>query len=164
MRKNVICLLLVSTSVFAQKAKPPLHFAVASDSFVASGRWIPSNPKDKAAYPSEVEIDCDAKMRMCIEAAAEYFSGHPHVSIDYFKIMKWDASGIIASSSSGICMTRTMLISFADKSISDTHSEKVLDKDKKGACAFFGASGTEIDVFVVKGSDKWETDPYGSGK
>ncbi|PWT82922.1 MAG: hypothetical protein C5B58_07340 [Acidobacteria bacterium] len=165
MRKSVICLLLVSVSVSAQKtAQKYLHFAVAPGIFVSSGRWVPSNPKDKAAFPSEVEIDCDAQTRMCIEATAEYFAGHPHVSIDYFDIMKWDANGIVASSSSAICMTRTILVSFADKSISDTHSEKVLDKDKKGACASIRASGTETDVFVVKGSDKWEADPYGAGK
>jgi hypothetical protein len=157
-------LLVVSASGYAQKAKPALHFNVQGDSFVASGRWVPSDPKDKAAHPSEVEIDCDGKLKMCIEATAEYYSGHPHVSIDYLDIRKWDANGIIATSDSGICMTRTVLISFADKSLSDTHSMKAIDKDLKGACASFGASGTEIDVFVVKGSDGWEADPYGASK
>jgi hypothetical protein len=161
MQARFICLVLASTVAYAQQTKPALHFGVKDDSFYTSGRWVPSDPKDKAAHPSEVEIDCNGQQKICIEATAEYYSGHPHVSIDYLDITKWDTNGIIATSSSGICMTRTVLISFATMSISDTHSLKVLDKNVKGACAYFGASDTEIDIFVVKGSDKWEANPYG---
>lgn len=157
-------LLTISLAAGAQTAKPNLYFAFDKNSFSSTGRWIPSDTKDKAANPAETEIDCDRLSRTCIEASAEYYGGHPHVSIDYFEITKWDADGIVARSSSGICMTRTLLISFADKSLSDTHAAKVMDKDKADACASFGASGTEIDVFVVKNSPKWQSNPYGSNE
>jgi hypothetical protein len=156
-----IVLTMLSASLSAQKVKPNLYFGVDSKSFSTNGRWMPSDFKDKAAYPSETEIDCDRQSKTCVEATAEYFSGHPHVSLTYFEVVKWDENGIMATSASGICMTETMLISFSDKTITDTHSIKKLNDDKKEACKFLGASGTETDIFVIKNSDRWNADPYG---
>ena len=165
MRKSLAGVLLaIFSAAGAQTAKPNLYFAFDSKSFSSTGRGVPSDTKDKAANPAETEIDCDRLAKRCIEASAGYYGGHPHVSIDYFQITKWDADGIIARSSSGICMTRTLLISFADKSLSDTHAAKVMDKEKADACSFFGASGTEIDVFVVKNSPTWQSNPYGASE
>jgi hypothetical protein len=159
--KRLAVVLLLSASVYAQKALPNLHFAVDSKSFYAAGRWMPSDPKKKSDFPSETEINCDRQSMTCVEATAEYYSGHPHVSLDYFGIVKWDENGIIATSSSGICMTVTMLISFTDKSISATHSIKKMDNDLKEACKSLGASETMVDAFVVKNSERWNADPYG---
>ncbi len=158
----IASVLLLSASVYAQKVPLSLHFAADSKSFYAVGRWIPSDPKEKAAFPSETEIDCDHQSRTCVEATAEYYYGHPHVSLVYFEVVKWDENGIVASSSSGICMTETMLISFSDKSISNTHSIKKMENDKREACKSFGASGTASELFVVKNSERWNSDPYGS--
>jgi hypothetical protein len=153
---------LFTTLLPTQDKKPPLYFDWDANSFSTNGRWIPSDPKKKAAYPSETEIDCDSHSKTCVEATAEYFSEHPHVSLSYFQVVKWDLNGIIATSADGICMTRTMVISYADRSISDTYSTKQLDEEKRKACKFFGATGTSSDVFVIKNSDRWIADPYGS--
>jgi len=37
----------------------------------------------------------------CTEATADYFSGDPHISVVYFKIVKWDGNGIVAPSAEG---------------------------------------------------------------
>ena len=152
---------MLTATLSAQKVKPPLYFFVTSDGFSATGRWVPSDPKDKAAFPSETEIICDHGSKSCIEATAELFSGHPHVSTAFYQVVKWDENGLIASSEDGICMEQTLLISFPDKTISNRHSAKKLSDDKKGACKFFGASGTETAEFVIKNSARWIADPYG---
>jgi hypothetical protein len=162
MRNKLVALsMLLSLCAYAQKIKPPLYFSADSKSFSATGRWVPSNQKDKAAFPSETEIDCDRSSKTCVEADAEYYSGHPHVSITYFEIAKWNENQIIATSSSGICMEQTILISIPDKTISNTHSMKKLDAPKKEACSTIGASGTQADLFIVKNSPQWNSDPYG---
>jgi len=156
------CMMLLPACLCGQKSTPSLHFFVDISNLSASGRWIPANPKDKAAYPSEVQIDCERKSKTCVEATAEYYGGHPHASLSYFQILKWDENGIIATSADAICDTRTLLVSFPDKAISATSSPKPLTEDAKGACKTFGAMDSEIDLFVVKGSQKWQDDPYGS--
>jgi hypothetical protein len=162
MLNRVLILLLITTTPPAQKIKPRLYFAVDAHSFSANGRWIPSDPKDKAANPSETQIDCDHQSKTCTEATAEYYSGHPHVFLNYFEVVKWDENGIVATSANAVCLTETLLISFADKSVSNTHSLKKLDNDKKEACKFLGFVGTETDLFIIKNSDPWLADPYGS--
>jgi hypothetical protein len=153
--------LLMSLPAYSQAYKPTLYFFADSSGFSATGRWVPSDIKDKAAYPSETEIDCDRPSKTCTEATAEYYSGHPHVSLTYFAIVKWDENEIVATSSSSICMVQTILVSIPDKTISETHSIKKLDAEKKEACQSFGASGTSTDAFVVKNSPQWKADPYG---
>lgn len=123
---------------------------------------LTSDLKDKAAHPSETQIDCDHKSKTCIEATAEYRFDHPHVFLNYFEVVKWDENGIVATSDSAVCITETLLISFGDKSVSNTHSAKTLDNDKKEACKFLGFVGTETDRFIIKNSDQWIADPYGS--
>ncbi len=81
---------------------------------------------------------------------------YPHISVIYLRVIKWGKDGIIATSDSGICMTITMQIVFAEKSISSTHSMKQLNEKTKGACKSFGAEKTQVDIFVVKGSPRWD--------
>ncbi len=136
---------------------------IAADSFSATGKWVskPSNPKNEP-FPQEVEIDCFKGKHgdVCVEATAEYYMGHPHISVSYLDILKWDKDGIVAIDSSGVCMTNTVLINFADQSISDTVSLKKLTDETKSACAFFGAGQSESLVFVLKGSDQWNEEHW----
>ncbi|HWT66117.1 MAG TPA: hypothetical protein VN151_08380 [Terracidiphilus sp.] len=159
--KLVLLLMLPSMCANAQKIEPNLYFFMDSNSFSGTGRWVPSNSNEKAAYPSETEIDCNRISKTCIEATAEYYSGHPHVSVAYFAIVTWDAQQIIATSSDAICMVQTIIVSVPDKTISETHSIKKMSPEKAQACETFGASGTQTDVFVVKNSPRWKSDPYG---
>jgi hypothetical protein len=72
-----------------------------------------------------------------------------------FQNPQWDSNGIIATSSAGVCMTQTMMVSFAEKNIQMTHSMKELAEEQKKACNFFGAEKTAQDIFVLRGSDRW---------
>jgi len=82
-----------------------------------------------------------------VEATAELYMAYPHISVIYLRVIKWGKDGIIATSDSGICMTITMQIVFA---------EKQLNEKTKGACKSFGAEKTQVDIFVVKGSPRWD--------
>lgn len=159
--KVVAVVILLSAYACAQPVKPTLYFFSDSKSFSATGRWVPSDSKEKVAYPSETQMDCDRASKTCVEATAEYYSGHPHVSLAYFAIAKWDAQQIVATSSDAICMVQTVVVSFSDKTISETHSIKKMNHEKEQACEAFGAGGTQIDVFVVKNSPRWKDDPFG---
>jgi hypothetical protein len=53
-------------------------------------------------------------------------------------------------------MTLTMQVSVADKHITLAHALKRLDADKAKACKAFGAEKTTEDIFVLKGSPRWE--------
>ncbi len=164
MGRKLLLLCVFSTVALAQTTtvkQPPLYFGVSPDDFSGTGRWIPSNSAEKAAFPSETQIDCDRRTSTCVEATAEYFYGHPHVNLDYFEVLKWSEDGIIASSSNGICMVRTVQITFATKAISGTDTVKKLDAGKKGACTTLGASKDASDTFVIKNSARWLADPYG---
>ncbi len=151
--KTMLAILFFAVPLSA--ANDVLYFSFDKDSFSATGKWVSADPKEKPAFPSETEIDCFKGNAMCTEATAAYYMGHPHVTLDYLQVVKWDKDGIIATSSSGTCMTVTMLVGFAERSISSTHSMKQLDDEQKKACKFFGAEKTEEDVFVVKGSERW---------
>ncbi|SRR5260370_167868 len=132
-----------------------LFFVYDKDSFSATGNWIPADSKEKPAFPSETEIDCFRNGMNCVEATAESYMDHPHVTLNYLHVIRWDKDGIIATDSSGICMTVTIQISFADKHISSTHSVKQLDDRTKESCKFFQADQTQEDIFVIKGSERW---------
>lgn len=163
MRRSIVVAALLSSAVLvAQKAERPVYFGATSVGFSATGRWVPSNPSQHADFPSETEIDCARQSRSCVEATAEYYLGHPHVSTEYYDIVKWDDNGLIAISSNAICTTQTLIVSFADKSITATHSIKKLNRETASACKTFEASGTFSKVFVVKNSERWMENPYGS--
>ena len=167
--RYAVILLLVLATLFAsgqkaqkeQKKEGVVYFLVATDSFSATGKWAStsSDPKDQIVVPQEVEIDC-FKGGSCIEATAEYYVGHPHISLRYFNIMRWDKDGILAASSDAICLTNTVLINFADQAVSRTDSLKNLEDKKKEACAFFGAKQSQSSVFVLKGSERWEKEHW----
>lgn len=156
--------LAMCVAVSGQGTERPVFFLVASDSFSATGKWVSLSTelKDQPPIPQEVEIDCSKNTRTCIEAMAEYYMGSPHISIQYLDVIKWDKNGIVAGSSSGICMTNTILINFADRTISATDSPKNLDEKTKSACAFFGAKQSQSSAFVLKGTDRWEKEHWKS--
>jgi len=131
-----------------------IYFDHSESGFFAIGNWASADASVKAP-PSETKIDCFRKSRSCVEATAEYYMGHPHVSVNYLDVIKWDGDGIIARDSSGVCMTVTMQITFAEKRMSSTHSMKQLDDEQKQACNFFGADKTEEEIFILKGSERW---------
>jgi hypothetical protein len=146
----------------AQEAKPPLYFNFNNIGFSATGRWVSGDTKDDAGRPTEVEINCERVAKLCTEATATYFDGHPHVSIDYFQISRWDSEGILAGSSDSLCVLRKVSISFSNKTIVETHSAKNLDKKKLlESCKFFVDNGTELSRLVIKNSEEWNTNPYG---
>src|SRR6266478_3382992 len=115
-----------------------IYFDHDRNNFTATGNWIPADRKDKPAYPTETEIDCFRTSMSCIEATADFYMNHPHVTLNYLQVIRWDNDGIIARDSSKICMTVTIQIIFAEKRISSTHSMKQLDDKTKQSCNFFG--------------------------
>jgi hypothetical protein len=154
--------ILLCVLLHAQEAKPPLSFNFNNIGFSANGRWVSGNSQDKEGYPNEVEFNCERGTKLCTEATAAYFDGHPHVSIEYFQIKKWDSSGIVASSSDSLCILSNVTISFGNKTIVEMRSAKVLDKKKLlESCKFFVDNGTGLSRLIIKNSEEWNTNPYG---
>lgn len=152
---TVFFLLTCAQSALPQSAAPPIYFSHDKNNFTATGDWTPADTKTSSSFPSETEIDCFKSSLSCVEATAEFYSGHPHVTLNYLQVIRWDDDGMVVSDSSGICMTVTVQISFAEKRISSTHSAKQLNDKTKEACKYFGAEKTEEDIFVLKGSERW---------
>jgi hypothetical protein len=150
-----IFLFIVCATLAQPQRSNTIYFNYDKGSFTATGNWIPANPKDKPAFVSETEIDCFKQNMSCVEGTAELFMGHPHITLEYLQILKWDNDEILATDSTGICMTVTMQITFAEKRISSTHAMKRLDQETKEACKFFQADQTQVDIFVLKGSEQW---------
>jgi hypothetical protein len=157
----VLCFSAILFFVFIIPAAEPqrastIYFNFDKDSVSATGNWISADTKINPPFASETEIDCfKNNMMTCVEATAEFYMTHPHVTVNYLQVIRWDKDGIVATDSSGTCMTVTMQISFADKRISSTHSVKQLDDKMKESCKFFQADKTEEDIFVLKGSERW---------
>lgn len=151
MKRLVAISLLATLTASAQV----IYFNYSESGFFATGSWASVDANVKASV-SETQIDCFRNLKSCVEATAEYYMGHPHVSVSYLDVIRWDNNGIIATDSSGTCMTVTMQVSFADKHISATHSVKQLDAKTAKACKFFGANKTEEEIFILKGSERWK--------
>lgn len=152
---------MISAALCGQTVKPRLYFNWNDRDFSANGRWAPSDPKERAAFPSETEFDCDRISKTCVEATAELYSGHPHVSLNYYGILKWDDNGIIVTTNEPICVANTIVISFAEKNLTATSTLKTMDDKKRDACKALGINGTSSSVFIVKNSQRWLADPYG---
>jgi len=150
--------LLASSLLLAQPTKSNLYFFVDASTFSAEGTWMPIDPKSHPAYQAETELDCDKGTVTCTEATADYYSGHPHISIIYFQIVKWDGNGIVASSADGICATRTLTIGFAAKHISDTREAKMLPQEKQKACETFAVPASEGWTLALKNSKAWTSE------
>jgi hypothetical protein len=162
--RNAIGGLLISLTILlpAQQPKPALSFNFNNIGFSANGRWVQGDLQGNAEYPNEVRFNCERSTKLCIEATASYFDGHPHVSIEYFQITKWDASGIVAVSSDSLCIMRNITISFSDKTIVEMRSAKPLDKKKLlESCKFFVDNGTGLSRLVIENSEEWNRNPYG---
>lgn len=152
-------LLLAATALPAQTlVGRDLSFFVDSSSFSAEGTWVPVDPKDHAAYQAETELDCEKRTGECIEATADYFSSHPHITVAYFQVIKWDSNGIVATNADGICSGRTVSIGFAAKHISDTREAKVLPADKEKACQSLGVPSSQSWTFLLTNSKAWATE------
>ena len=143
------------------QSKNVIFFSYDEQSFSATGKWEPDPKPTNEVIPQETQIDCFKASHFCMEAIAEIYFGHPHVSVTYFDIMRWDTNGILATNEAA-CMTNTLQINFADKSIRRTDSQKTLPEKQRKACAFFGASGTVSYPFILKGSDRWEKEHWQS--
>jgi hypothetical protein len=156
--RSLLLALLASSTLPAQTAKSNLYFFVDAHSFSAEGTWVPIDPKSHAAYQAETQLDCDKRTATCTEATADYFSGHPHVSLLYFQIVKWDGNGIVASNADAICVTRTLSIGFAAKHIIDTREAKVLPKETQKACEPIGIPASEGWTLVLKNSKEWKAE------
>jgi hypothetical protein len=166
MRKSLIYLLLIPASMIAQTkpgptkpdpTNPILYFSADTNAFFSVGRWALTN-NEKMAFESETEIDCDPQRKFCVESTADVSYGMPHITVEWLQVEKWDGEGIIATSSTSLCMVRTLVISFGAKSITGTLALKKMTDEKKEACKFFGAEGTDSEVFVVKNSKRWAAD------
>jgi len=149
-------LLFACVLAYSQEHKsPPVHFSFDRESFYADGR-----ESEKSVLQTETQINCTRQGRSCIAATAEYYAGHPHVSVEYFQTLKWDADGIIATSQA-VCMQRTMIVSFSNQSISISGTLKSLPKETTDACKAVGANEPYTDEFILKNSSKWNKAPYG---
>ena len=152
MSKRFLALsLLLTFGVSAQV----IYFNYSNTSFFATGSWESPDPNVKTDM-TETQIDCFREMKTCVMASADNLMGRPHVFTSYLDIIKWDDDGLIATDSSPICMTLTMQVTVADKHITLAHALKRLDADKAAACKDFGADKTVEDIFVLKGSPRWE--------
>ena len=61
-------LLFVSLILAAEPQRAStIWFNYDKDSFSATGNWIPADPKDRPAFPSETEIDCSRNSMSCVE-------------------------------------------------------------------------------------------------
>jgi hypothetical protein len=119
------------------------------------GSWESPDPSEKTVM-TETKIACFGEWKTCVVATADNLMGRPHVFTSYLEVIKWDDDGLIATDSSGTCMTLTMQVSVADKHITAMHALKRLDADTAKACKFFGAEKSVEDIFVLKGSPRWE--------
>lgn len=156
MARRLLSLALLSAfTLTAQTAGSAPYFFLNATFFSAEGTWIPVDPKTHAAFQTETELDCARKSGMCIEATADYYSGHPHISLTYFPIAKWDSNGILASNDDEICASRTVTIGFATKHIVDTREAKLLSKEKQKACATLGVPESESWTLALKDSKIW---------
>lgn len=132
-----------------------IYFEFTEIGFFATGSWESQDPNVKTDM-TETQIDCFKQMKTCVIATADNLKGRPHVFTSYLDVIKWDDDGLIATDSSPVCMNLTMQVSIADKHITLARALKRLDTDKAKACKAFGAEKTTEDIFVLKGSPRWE--------
>jgi hypothetical protein len=116
-----------------------IYFTYSKTGFFATGSWESPDPNVKTGM-TETKIDCFRELKTCVEATADNLMGRPHVYTSYLDVIKWD----------------TLQVSVADKHVTMLHSLKRLGVEQAKACKDFGAEKTVEDIFVLKGSPRWE--------
>jgi hypothetical protein len=132
-----------------------IYFEFTESGLFATGSWESQDANVKTDM-TETQIDCFKQMKTCVLATADNLMGRPHVFTSYLDVIRWDDDGLIATDSSPVCMNLTLQVSVADKRITLARALKRLDADKAKACKAFGAEETTEDIFVLKGSPRWE--------
>jgi hypothetical protein len=151
----LVCDLVLGTGLAFGAPTSNIHFDFSADGFFATGSWESPDPTVKTDM-TETQIDCFRQTKMCVLATADNILGRPHIETNYLDVIQWTSNGLIATDSSPICMTLTMQVSAGDKHVTLMHSMKKLAADQAKACKFFGASESAEDLFVLKGSPRWE--------
>jgi hypothetical protein len=128
--KPSICLIAFAAALPIQSYGQQLKqsdepgFYAESGFVVASGKW---KAEDGSVDDSSVvEIHC-VKGFGCYAATAIFlgdssfgtFKGKPilDVGLSEYKIVRWDKDGIVAEDKAPICVSRRLIITFADKSV-----------------------------------------------
>ncbi|SRR5258706_10107760 len=135
MKNRNLLFLLLLPHLWA--ANQPLSFTHDANSFSVNGRWKTNTdkPGDQLPLRHMVQIDC-FRQNWCMEATASVMGTEPVISVDYYKIVRWDSDGIVAQDGAPICVTSQLIINFQDKSVLAINSPKVGAKGFKGACKF----------------------------
>jgi len=152
MFKRLFTLSILVTLALAAQSR---YFRYSKASFSATGSWESPDPNVKSEM-TETKIDCFRERKTCVVATADSKMGRPHVFTSYLDVIKWDDDGLVAADSSPICMTVTMQVSVTDEHITLAQSLKRVDADTAKACDYSGVEKTTEDIFVLKGSPRWE--------
>jgi hypothetical protein len=155
-RISFLATFLMLSGIFAAGVSADVvYFNYSNSGFFATGSWESPDPKAKPDM-TETQIDCFRELKTCVLATADNIVGRPHIETSYLDVIQWTSDGLIATDSSPICMTLTMQVSAGDKHVVLMHSMKKLAADQAKACKYFGANESAEDLFVLKGSPRWE--------
>jgi hypothetical protein len=95
-----------------------------------SGRWKPCSGKSGTDLgKNAVEIQWHRDLKECFEATAKILDGEPIASLQDYRIIEWDANGIIAEDDSAICIAARLLVNFQEQTVLAIDTPK---KDAKG--------------------------------
>ncbi|MGA8224382.1 MAG: hypothetical protein WB780_22240 [Candidatus Acidiferrales bacterium] len=130
----------------------------------ASGVWRPDNPTKKNELVEAVtELDCYrhggkelvGTEAFCLQAMAISPNGLLDVSTDWLKVIQWDATQIIATDDSSICITSQTIFDLKRKTVIALDIRKPEAQGLQGACNLLPDRQTyyfqdKVDYFAHK--------------
>jgi hypothetical protein len=130
----------------------------------ASGVWRPDNPTKKNELVEAVtELDCYrhggkelvGTEAFCLQAMAISPNGLLDVSTDWLKVIQWDATQIIVTDDSSICITSQIIFDLKRKTVIALDIRKPEAQGLQGACNLLPDRQTyyfqdKVDYFAHK--------------
>ena len=166
MKKILAITLLICASAWAQQKPKLAEMILDKDGgwVSVSGVWRPDNPTKKNELVEAVtELDCYrhggkelvGTEAFCLQAMAISPNGLLDVSTNWLKVIQWDATQIIATDDSSICITSQTIFDLKRKTVIALDIRKPEAQGLQGACNLLPDRQTyyfqdKVDYFAHK--------------
>jgi hypothetical protein len=162
----ILSMLTFASASWAQKTPRLAELTLDKDGgwVSVSGVWRPDNPTKKNELVEAVtELSCYrhggkelvGTEAFCLQAMAISPNGLLDVSTDWLKVIEWDATQIIATDDSSICLTAQTIFDLKRKTVIALDIRKPEAQGLKGACNLLPERQTyyfqdKVDYFANK--------------
>jgi hypothetical protein len=142
--KAVLAVIVTALALISCAKAQNGNFVASGNTLSARGKWkaTTGKPGDDPAFKHVVSIECWKERGQCLECTANVIEGEPDLELEYYEILRWDASGILAQNDSPDCMINQIIMNFREQSVTAIDSPKATAKGQRHICKSSALSHT----------------------